>query len=126
MSTPTTATALQAKDAMLLLPAATAALDTPAFAATLARELAPLLGTHSLVSRAAEQGGRSDPQSVVVTLLTGPTGSDDVQLGLAVFCDEIIGGCSCGDPPHSSRVYLELTLRLDPVTAEARLCPRAD
>ncbi|MCG6940406.1 MAG: hypothetical protein LJE69_04050 [Thiohalocapsa sp.] len=105
--------------ATLALPAASAALSTPTFTAALLDELRPLLASHPLLAAATEQGGRIEPASVRLTLLGGDAAQRDLRLG--VFCDEIVGGCSCGDPPYTTPLYLELTLRLDPRAATAKV-----
>jgi hypothetical protein len=98
----------------LQLPASGAALGGNALAQTLSAELAPLLGAHPLLTAAAEQGGRIDPASVAVSLLGHRNQAGGAELRIGVFCEEVIGGCSCGDPPHAARLYRQFRLQLRP------------
>ncbi len=112
------------QEASLRLPAAAAALGTARFAETLLAELTPLLAAHPLLAAAAEQGGRIEPATVRLSLLAGDATRGGLRLGL--FCEEIVGGCSCGDPPYSAPIYRQLTLWLDSGSETGRFRFAAD
>jgi hypothetical protein len=110
----------------LSLPATAAALGTDALAATLARELPPLLATHPALVAATEQGGRIDPGSIGISLLgQRAAGDGNAELRIGVCCEESVGGCSCGDAPYTSRLYCELLLTLAP-DGRAKIGPGQD
>lgn len=77
----------------------------------LSREIASL--PDDSLPLVGEQGGRIDPDSIGVTLLSRASEPGRVELVIGVFFTEIIGGCSCGEEPFSSPGYRELRLRID-------------
>jgi hypothetical protein len=99
------------------LPETTLGLDSPTLAETLSREIASL--PDGSLPLAGEQGGRIDPDSIGVMLLSRASEAERVELVIGVFFTEIVGGCSCGEEPFSSPGYRELRLRIDRASGAA-------
>jgi len=59
-----------------------------------------------------------DRQISVSVLGVRDTGSS-IDVRLALFFTERVGGCSCGDDPMALNAHCELRLRLDKATADA-------
>jgi hypothetical protein len=89
------------------------------FTHVLLTELKPMLAVHPLLAAATDQGGRVDPASLQLSLISAdPT---QTRLRIGVFGSENVGGCSCADEPHTARFYVELALRLDPAAGTAEI-----
>jgi hypothetical protein len=107
---------------MLTLPESAQRVGTPDFASALQRELAAL--PEALMPITGDQGGRVDPSSIGVTLLSVQVRADHILADIGVFFTETVGGCSCGDEPFVSQGYRELTLTIDPETGATVCAPR--
>ncbi len=68
---------------------------------------------------ATTQGGLVAENKISVSILNSNDIGDNIEAKLAVFFDEIVGGCSCGDPPLQISNYCELKLLIDKQTAQA-------
>ena len=100
--------------------------DTEAFAKTLKREiqgLSPgLLPLHSCT----RQGGMVDESNISASILTLSSTEDTIQVKLAVFFQEQVGGCSCHDDPVKENAYGEIMVNIDKRTADASFSVLAD
>lgn len=103
------------------LPAALNAWNTPAFAATLKRELEGL-GAGGLPLQqglAASSVALDDAYEVMVIAAEDAPGAIRARVG--VFYAGIVAGCSCADDPtpvEPQHEYCELLLAIDKATAE--------
>ena len=62
---------------------------------------------------ATREGGRIDPGSVQLSLLSMQEIDGGAEAVVGVLFQEIVGGCSCGDEPYASPRWCRLRLRLD-------------
>jgi hypothetical protein len=107
---------------MLTLLESARSVGTPDFASALQRELAAL--PESLLPITGDQGGRVDPSSIGVALLSAQVQADHILADIGVFFTETVGGCSCGDEPFVSQGYRQLTLTIDRETGATVCAPR--
>mgnify|MGYP006271736693 CR=1 FL=1 len=105
--------------AVIELPAAVSARPEGETDAALLQALMPVIAGQPLLAAATEQGGRVDPASIRLSLLSRDTAGGWLRLG--VFGEEVVGGCSCGDEPYAVGFYVELRLRLDPASGTAEI-----
>ncbi|MFW2372561.1 MAG: glucosamine--fructose-6-phosphate aminotransferase [Gammaproteobacteria bacterium] len=69
--------------------------------------------------RCTSQGGMVDDTNISVSILSVEETESTIEVKIAVFFTEIIGGCSCGDDPLSENAYGELLAIID--TASRKL-----
>jgi hypothetical protein len=62
---------------------------------------------------ATREGGRIDPDSIRLTLLSARADGDAIEGVVGVLFQETVGGCSCGDDPHDSPRWCRLRLSVD-------------
>ena len=62
------------------------------------------------------QGGIVDDTNISASILTVEAIENGLEIKIAVFFTEIIGGCSCGDDPVSANAYGELLAIIDTVS----------
>lgn len=94
---------------------------TDRFAATLRRELLSLGPVDLQLHQGTTQGGIVDDTSIDATVLGTTEDDRSIRVRVGVFFTEVVGGCSCGDPPVAGSAYCELLIAIDKRTAEARL-----
>ena len=71
------------------------------------------------LSRATTQGGVVDENSVSLSVLSSDEDDASINVVMAVFFSEIVGGCSCGDDPLEANGHCEMKLSIDKSTAMA-------
>lgn len=59
------------------------------------------------------QGGIVDDRNISASILSVTAIENGVEIKIAVFFTEIIGGCSCGDDPVAENAYAELLAIMD-------------
>jgi hypothetical protein len=104
------------------LPLSLAAWGSDIFAVTLKGEVIALTPAELPLHRLSSTGYVLD-SGVTVTLLESRETDGTIEALLGVFFEEIVPGCSCGDEPEPQPVYGELVVRIDKVTAHAKLEP---
>jgi hypothetical protein len=62
---------------------------------------------------AAAEGGRIEPESVRLTLLSQQRDGAALEAVVGMLFTEIVGGCSCGDEPYASSGWCRLRLQVD-------------
>lgn len=105
---------------MIHLPRTLAALDTPAFAATLAGELAALGAAALGLERALARSSMLADDVIEVSQLGVRREGGRIVVRVGVFFAGVIAGCSCADDPTTiDRLpeYCELRLSIDPSDA---------
>lgn len=95
---------------MIEMPASNRHLGTGEFAAILRQALASL--PECDLPFAGDHGGRLEPGSIGVTILSMCAVDTWIEARIGVFFSETVGGCSCGEEPFISHGYRELGLRL--------------
>lgn len=74
---------------------------------------------------ATTQGGIVDASKLSVSVLNVTEENRDdknaILVKIAVFFEEIIGGCSCGDDPLSANAYGEFLLNIDKTNAKTQI-----
>jgi len=95
------------------------AFGTDQFHSDLKKELADINKTELPLYQATTQGGLVDDKQVSISILSSLEKTQTIEAKLSVFFDEIVGGCSCGDPPMQVNNYCELLVEIDKQTSEA-------
>ena len=77
------------------------------------------------LAQATTQGGHVDDSQVSATILSVAETERSIEARAGVFFHEIVGGCSCGDPPVSENASCEIRVSIDKATGEAEfvVCP---
>lgn len=70
------------------------------------------------LNKATTQGGRIDDNHIDFTILNTSDSDHSLQIKAGVFFIEIIGGCNCGDEPHSVNGYCEIQVSINKETSE--------
>ncbi len=72
------------------------------------------LPTGSLpLHQATTQGGLVDDSRLDISLISHRLHEDHLAVRIAVFFDEIVGGCNCHDDPVPANAYCLLDMRID-------------
>lgn len=108
---------------MFHLPRALSAWASPGFATTLASEIEALAADALPLDWATTQGGRVEAEPISVSLLQAEDAGASIQVRVAVFFTEIVGGCSCGDEPMGVPVRCKLQLEISKADASVRCLP---
>ena len=78
------------------------------------------LGAEVLPLQAATlHGGQVDGCDIAVTVIDSRESGQAIQARVGVFFTELIGGCSCGDDPHTVPAYCVLQVTIDKQTGDA-------
>ncbi|MFK5892405.1 MAG: glucosamine--fructose-6-phosphate aminotransferase [Pseudomonadota bacterium] len=101
------------------LPKSLNAFGSSRFNQIVKQELATFKSAEFPLHQATTQGGLVDDKQISVSVLSSIEKEKDIQVKLSVFFDEIVGGCSCGDPPMQVNNYCELLLAINKETAQA-------
>jgi len=107
---------------MLRLPDSLRAWGSPAFAATLKRELEPL-GAELPLQRGLAAGSVALDERIEVMYLGADEEPERLRVRVGVFFAGILAGCSCaGDPTpvEPQNEYCELELVIDKASGEAQ------
>lgn len=113
---------------MLHLPASLAAWGTPAFAATLKRELADRAASLPLQQAVTTSSSALD-SGIEAMLITVQEDDRRILARVGVFFSGIVAGCSCADDPTPvapQPEYCELQLAIDRTTAATDVTLLAD
>jgi hypothetical protein len=103
---------------MSQLPKSLSAFGSSAFNQVLKRELADFKSGDFPLHKAITQGGLVDDKEISFSILNSIEKEQDIDVKLGVFFNEIVGGCSCGDPPMQVTNYCELLIKINKQTSE--------
>lgn len=90
---------------------------TDAFSRTLKREVANLPSGLLPLHRCTTQGGQVDDSNLSSCILKQSETDRCIQIKLAIFFIELVGGCNCHDDPVTENGYCELLVCIDKQTA---------
>lgn len=93
--------------------------STAAFEHSLKTELMALDPGVFPLQKGVNQGGYVDASNRAFSLLSVTDDIDHITVKVAVFFNEIIAGCSCGDDPVTEAAYCEMNITIDRQTAVA-------
>jgi len=105
---------------MIKLPQSLATFGTNQFNILLKQELAAIDKSELPLNRATTQGGLVNEEQVSILILTSIENTETIEIKLSVFFNEIVGGCSCGDPPMQINNHCEILLEINKQTANAK------
>ena len=100
------------------LPKSLGAFGSSSFNQVVKLELADFKSSDFPLHQATTQGGLVDDKDISFSVLSSIEKEQDIHVKLAVFFNEIVGGCSCGDPPMQVSNYCELLLKINKQTSE--------
>ena len=89
------------------------------FTTHLKQEFAAVDQTVLPLHHATTQGGIVDDKHIAISVLNSVEKEKTIEVKVSVFFDEIVGGCSCGDPPMKVNNYCEMLVEINKKTAEA-------
>jgi hypothetical protein len=69
------------------------------------------------------EGGLIDDSDLELSVLTQADAGQAIEVRLACFFTEVVGGCNCHDDPYRKNACCELLLRIDRVDGEASFSP---
>lgn len=108
----------------LLLRESLAAWGTPAFAATLKRELQRAGAGALPLQQALAQSSAVAGDAIEVMVIGTSDDAQGIRARIGVFFSGIVAGCSCADDPtpvEAQNEYCELLLTIDRRTAETQV-----
>jgi len=91
------------------------------FAETLQAEVQQLSAAELPLHLCSGQGGMVDHDSISASILASSATEQALEIRLAVFFTERIGGCSCHDDPAVQNAYGELLVCIDRLTADTSI-----
>ncbi len=91
------------------------------FAQQLKHELEHLQAGTLPLEQATTQGGRVDTSDFSAAVVEVREDGGFIRARVAIFFNEVVGGCSCGDDPVSVNAYCEMRVSIDRLTAETEL-----
>jgi len=95
--------------------------NTRTFAETLQAEIQQLSAAALPLHQCSGQGGMVDHDSISASILASRATEQALEIRLAVFFTERIGGCSCHDDPLVQNSYGELLVSIDRQTSAASI-----
>ncbi len=104
---------------MKRLPKSLSAFGSTIFNQTVKQELADFNNTDFPLHLATTQGGIVDNKQVSISVLNSIEKATNIEVKLAVFFDELVAGCSCGDQPMQVNNYCQLLLLINKQTSQA-------
>lgn len=93
--------------------------QSESFSRTLKSEIESLKPGTLPLYNGTSQGGIVDDSNITATVMNFAEEDDNILATVGIFFDEIVGGCSCGDPPAADNAYCELKVTINKSTAVA-------
>ncbi len=105
---------------MTLLPQSLNAFGSAEFNQTLKNELCQLDITKLPLQQATTQGGIVDDKEIMVSIYSSMDEGRVIKVTMAIFFEEIVAGCSCGDPIMNIHNNCDLLLEINKKDAQAK------